>query len=146
MLAAYREHARRRWPTASEAAVSTTALCPPRRPWWNRRRGPSRTGWQVNPLTGARIIDQATTVLQDFLPRYNARFAVQPEHPEPAYRPVGPDLCLPEIVCFKDTRKVSRENTVKYNWRVLLLPVGNTSYAGLQVKVLERPDGELTVR
>ena len=37
-------------------------------------------------LSDARTMDQATAVLQDFLPRYNARFAVQPEHPEPAYR------------------------------------------------------------
>ena len=87
-------------------------------------------------------------MLQDFLPRYNARFAVQPEHPEPAYRPVASDLCLPEILCFKDTRKVARDNTVKYNWRVLqLLPnQERTSYAGLRVEVLERPDGELIVR
>ena len=48
-------------------------------------------------LADARTMDQATAVLQDFLPRYNARFAVQPEHPEPAYRPADPDLCLPEI-------------------------------------------------
>ena len=95
-------------------------------------------------LADARTVDQATTVLQDFLPRYNARFAVQPEHPEPAYRPAAPDLCLPEILCFKDTRKVGRDNTVKYNWRVLqLLPdQERTSYAGLRVEVLERPDGE----
>ena len=68
-------------------------------------------------------MDQATAVLQDFLPRYNARFAAQPEHSEPAYRPADPDLCLPEVLCFKDTRKVGRENTVKNNWRVRqLLP------------------------
>ena len=99
-------------------------------------------------LADARTMDQATAVLQDFLPRYNARFAVQPEHPEPAYRPADPDLCLSEILCFKDTRKVARDNTVKYNWRVLqLLPdQERTSYAGLRVEVLERPDGELIVR
>ena len=56
-------------------------------------------------------------VLQDFLPRYNARFAVQPEHPEPACRRADPDLCLAETL--------SLDNTVKYNWRVLqLLPGG----------------------
>ena len=99
-------------------------------------------------LADARTMDQATAVLQDFLPRYNARFAVQPEHPEPAYRPADPDLRLPETLCFKDTRKVARDNTVKYNWRVLqLLPdQARTSYAGLWVEVLERPDGELIVR
>ena len=99
-------------------------------------------------LAGARTMDQATAVLQDFLPRYNARFAVQPEHPEPAYRPVDPDLRLPEVLCFKDTRKVAGDNTVKYNWRVLQLLPGQerTSYAGLRVEVLERPDGEFIVR
>ena len=35
-------------------------------------------------LADARTMDQATAVLRDFLPRYNARFAVTPEHPEPA--------------------------------------------------------------
>ena len=99
-------------------------------------------------LADARTMDQATAVLQDFLPRYNARFAVQPEHPEPAYRPADPDLILSEILCFKDTRKVGRDNTVKYHWRVLqLLPdQERTSYAGLRVEVLERPAGELIVR
>ena len=87
-------------------------------------------------------------VLQDFPPRYNARFAVQPEHPEPAYRRAGADLCLPEILCFKYTHKVGRDNRVKYNWRVLqLLPdQERTSYAGLCVEVLKRSDGELIVR
>ena len=99
-------------------------------------------------LADARTIDQATAVLQDFLPRYNARFAVQPEHPDAAYRPADPDLCLSETLCFKHTRKVGRDNTVKYHWRVLqLLPDRERpSYAGLRVEVLERPDGELIVQ
>ena len=99
-------------------------------------------------LANARTIDQATAVLWDFLPRYSARFAVQPEHPEPAYRPADPDLCLPEILCFKDTRRVGRDNTVKYNWLVLqLLPDQERArYAGLRAGVLEGPDGELIVR
>ena len=43
---------------------------------------------------------------------------------------------------------MGRDNTVKYNWRVLqLLPdQERTSNAGLRVEVLERPDGELIVR
>ena len=95
----------------------------------------------------ARTLDQATAVLRDFLPRFNSRFAVPPDHPEAAYRPVSPDLCLTEILYFKQTRKVARDNTVKYHWRVLqLLPDRErTSYARLRVEVLERPDGELIV-
>ena len=99
-------------------------------------------------LADARTIGQATAVLRDFLPRFNARFAVQPEHPDAAYRPVAADLCLSETLCFKHTRKVGRDNTVKYHWRVLqLLPDRERpSYAGLRVEVLERPDRELIVQ
>ena len=99
-------------------------------------------------LADARTIGQATAVLRDFLPRFNARFAVQPEHPDAAYRPVAADLCLSETLCFKHTRKVGRDNTVKYHWRVLqLLPDRERpSYAGLRVEVLERPDSELIVQ
>ena len=58
------------------------------------------------------------------------------------------DLSLSEAICIKHTRKVARDNTVKYQWRVLQLLPGKdrTSYAGLQVKVLERADGELMIR
>ena len=99
-------------------------------------------------LADARTIAQATAVLQDFLPRFNARFAVQAAHPESAYRPVASDLCPSETLCFKHSRKVARDNTVKYHWRVLqLLPdADRPSYAGLRVEVLERPDGELIIQ
>ena len=37
-------------------------------------------------LAGTGTMDQANTVLRDFLPRYNPQFAVPAELPEPAYR------------------------------------------------------------
>ena len=85
-------------------------------------------------LAGASNIDQAKEVLQEFLPKINARFAVAAEHPEMAYRPVPAELSLTETICIKDTRKVARDNTVKYHWRVLQLLPGaeRPSYAGLR--------------
>ena len=58
------------------------------------------------------------------------------------------ELLLTEVICIKDTRKVARDNTVKYHWRVLQLLPGaeRPSYAGLRVDVLERADGELMIR
>ena len=58
------------------------------------------------------------------------------------------ELSLTETICIKDTRKVARDNTVKYHWRVLQLLPGEErpSYADLRVDVLERADGELMVR
>ena len=99
-------------------------------------------------LAGASNIDEASLVLQEYLPRFNARFSVAAEQPEPAYRPVPDELSLTETICLKDTRKVARDNTVKYQWRVLQLLPGaeRPSYAGLRVDVLERADGELMIR
>ena len=99
-------------------------------------------------LAGAATMEQANAVLQEFLPRFNARFAVAAEQPEAAYRPVPEDLSLTETVSIRHTRKVARDNTVRFQWRVLQLLPGaqRPSYAGLQVEVLERAGGELIIR
>ena len=99
-------------------------------------------------LTGASTIDGANMFLREFLPRFNHRFAVTAEQPETAYRPVPEDLSLTETVSIRHTRKVARDNTVKYQWRVLqLLPSKEwPSYSGLRVDLLERSDGELMIR
>ena len=98
-------------------------------------------------LAGASTIDQANTVLAEFLPRFNARFSVAAEQPETAYRPLPAELSLSETISLKHTRKVARDNTVKYQWRVLQLLPGmeRPSYAGLRVEVLERADGQLMI-
>ena len=99
-------------------------------------------------LAGAKTMDQANALLRDFLPRYNARFAVPADLPESAYRPWDMPRPLDEVLCFKDTRKVARDNTVKYQWRTLqLLPsTERPSYAGMHGEVLEHTDGRLQVR
>ena len=45
-------------------------------------------------LAGASSIGEANRVLEQFLPRFNQRFPVPPQHPEPAFRPLDPELCL----------------------------------------------------
>ena len=99
-------------------------------------------------LAGATTMEQANEVLQEFLPRFNARFSVAAEQPETAYRSVPEDLSLTGTICIHHTRKVARDNTVKYHWQVLQLLPGKDrpSYAGLQVDLLERADGELLIR
>lgn len=99
-------------------------------------------------LAGATTMEQANEILQEFLPRLNARFAVAAEQPETAYRPVSEKMSLTETVSIRHTRKVARDNTVRYQWRVLQLLPGaeRPSYARLQVEVLERADGDLIIR
>ena len=99
-------------------------------------------------LAGARTIDQANAVLRDFLPRYNAQFAVPAELSETAYRPWDESRPLEQVLCFKHPSKVTRDNTVKYQWRTLQLLPGTErpSYADVQVEVLEHTDGRLQIR
>ncbi len=99
-------------------------------------------------LAGASTIREANGVLEQFLPRYNRRFRVPPQCSESAYRPLGPDLSLEQVLCFKHPRKVARDNTVKFQLHTLqLLPEPERpSYAGAVVEVLEGLDGRLRVR
>ena len=99
-------------------------------------------------LAGASSIGEANGVLEQFLPRYNRRFRVPPQCSESAYRPLGSELSLEQVLCFKHRRKVARDNTVKFQLHTLqLLPEPERpSYAGAVVDVLEGLDGRLRVR
>ena len=99
-------------------------------------------------LAGASSIEEANRVLEQFLPRFDRRFGVPPQCPEPAFRPLDPALCLEQILCFKHRRTVARDNTVRFQLHTLQLLPGTErpSYAGAAVEVLEGLDGRLTVR
>ena len=99
-------------------------------------------------LAGATTVEEAKAVLAQFLPRYNRRFRVPARCPEPAFRPLDPDLRLKQVLCFKHRRRVARDNTVKFQRHTLqLLPSQQRrSYAGAAVVVLEGLDGRLSVQ
>ena len=99
-------------------------------------------------LAGATTLEQAQAVLDGFVPRFNRRFGVPPQCSEPAFRPLKPEICLEQVLCFKHRRKVDRDNTVRFQLRTLqLLPAPERpSYAGATVEVLEGLDGQLSVR
>ena len=74
-------------------------------------------------LAGATIVEQARAMLQQFLPRFNRRFGVPAQCPEPASRPLQVGLPLEQVLCFKHRRRVARDNIVKYQGHTLqLLP------------------------
>ena len=99
-------------------------------------------------LAEASSILEANGVLKQFLPQFNRRFGVPPQYPEPAFRPLDPELCLEQILCFKHKRRVARDNTVRFQLHTLQLLPGakRPSYAGAAVEVLESLDGRLSVR
>jgi len=98
-------------------------------------------------LTCANSMSDANRVLADFLPRFNSRFGVPPLQKDSAYRQVDPRLDLATILCCRHSRRVARDNTVKYQWRTLqLLPDSSgRSYGGYRVEIRQYPDGRLEV-
>jgi transposase len=98
-------------------------------------------------LAGASTREQANEVLQAYLPRFNAQFAVQPAQADLAYRPLPETACLDTLVCFKYVRTVALDNTVHFGeHRLQLLPdQQRRSYARAEVQVHERLDGKLAV-
>jgi transposase len=98
-------------------------------------------------LAGISTIEEANHFLQEFLPRYNEHFAVPPAQSELAYRSVSPDLEIEGILCFKERRRVAKDNTVQYHGKTLQIFPGmeRTTYARAHVEVQERLDGRLLV-
>lgn len=98
-------------------------------------------------LAGVTTIEGANAFLPGYLARYRARFAVPPTSPATAYVPVGPEVALDRLFCFKYTRKVTPDNTIQFGSRVLQIPPGpdRLSYARTTVEVQEHLDARLTV-
>jgi transposase len=96
-------------------------------------------------LSGANNITDANSVLRDFLPRFNSRFGVPAAQPGQAYRPVSPGTDIEGILCIKERRRVARDNTVQYHKHTLQLfpDADKLSYAGAQVEIQERLDGQI---
>ena len=98
-------------------------------------------------LAGATTIEEAGVVLEAFIDHFNMRFGVSANEPEVAYRPVDIETCLDRALCFRHSRKVAKDNTVKYRQSTLQLLPGTErpTYAGSKVDALEGLDGELVV-
>ena len=87
----------------------------------------------------------ANELLASFLPRFNARFAVPPADPLPAWRPLPADVRLDRVLVFKYRCKVARDHTIRLDGRILQLPPGrgDRGYAGRLVEVHVRLDGAI---
>lgn len=98
-------------------------------------------------LARARTLTEANTVLQRFLPRYNARFSRPAAQPGSAYRPLPPELTLDDVCCFAYERTVANDNTVTLGPLLLqLLPdAQRVSYAKARVVVRCHLDERLSI-
>ena len=98
-------------------------------------------------LAGASSLEEANSVLAEFLPRFNQRFGVSAAQPGSAYREVPEELDMDGVLCVKELRRVAKDNTVQYHSKTLQLfpDMDRTSYARARVEIQERLDGSLVV-
>ena len=98
-------------------------------------------------LAGASTIEEANEALRSFLPRFNERFGVPASDSEPCYRPLASGMDLDAMLCFKERRRVARDNTVQYHGQTLQIFPGpeHRTYARTHVEVQKRLDGRLLV-
>jgi transposase len=98
-------------------------------------------------LHGITDMDSANRFLQEiFLPEHNARFVRAAECEGSAFTPPG-SIALHDVLCIQEERVVAKDNTVRYNKRILQINEDKTrcSYARCTVRVHEYPDGALAV-
>ncbi len=96
-------------------------------------------------LAGVTDLAGANELLASFLPRFNARFAVPPADPVPAWRPVPADVRPERCLVFKYRCKVARDHTIAIEGAALQLAPGRggRGYAGRLVEVHVRLDGSI---
>ena len=87
-------------------------------------------------------------MLRQFLPRFNRPFQEPAQCPAPAFQSLHRDLQRQQVLCFKNRRRVARDNTVRFQKRTLQRPLSleHPGYAGVQVVILEGPGGRLSVQ
>lgn len=99
-------------------------------------------------LAGASNLDEANAVLQEFITRYNDRFAVPPAEAESAFRPIPSHMQLEHIFCRKEQRMLNPGYTIHYggqNYRLVAKKGAPTIPLRSVVEVLEHPDGSIYV-
>jgi transposase len=98
-------------------------------------------------MAGACTLAQANQVLQTYLPRFNAQFAVPAADPALAWQAFPASLTLDECFCWQEERSVALDNTVSYyKQRLQLLPTQTRqSWARAKVMIYESFDGTLRV-
>jgi len=102
----------------------------------------------VGELRLAAVVDlaSANAFLSGYLPRHNSRFAVAAADGEPAWHALAAGLSIESVCCFKYSRIVASDNTVRLDGAVLQLPPRvRGSWSNLRVEMRHYFDGSFSV-
>jgi len=96
-------------------------------------------------LAKANSVEQATVVLDRYLPVHNRQFA-KPAQAQPAWRKLSA-LKIERALCFKQQRTVAKDNTVTFQGTVLQIPKTSPfrSHANKRVEVHVMLDGAVEI-
>lgn len=98
-------------------------------------------------LAALRSIVEGNAFLVTYLPRHNTRFAIAPADPAAAWRPLPAGKTIDSVCCFKYSRIVASDNTVRLDGVLLQLPpLGQRgSFAHQRVELRQYLDGSCSV-
>ncbi len=65
-------------------------------------------------IRGIDTMEAANVFLSQFIVAYNEKFGVEPENPEPAFRPLDPGIELDHILCIKEERTIIEDSAFSY--------------------------------
>jgi len=65
-------------------------------------------------IRGIDTMEAANAFLSEFAIDFNQKFGVEPENPEPAFRPLDPDIELDHILCIKEERTIIEGSAFSY--------------------------------
>ena len=99
-------------------------------------------------LAGISDLEAANAFLPGFIESYNSKFARAPAQALDLHRPLDGMNQLGDILCWRETRRVSRQLVVHYNqMKFTLHPTEITArLVGQEVEVYDFPDGQLEIR
>jgi len=88
-----------------------------------------RPFWCIVELRGISDMQRENTYLPEFLEDLNKCFAVVPRSKYDAHRPLLPTENLDLILCYKETRTLTKKLTVHYNNVIYQIQTQRPTYA-----------------
>jgi hypothetical protein len=93
-------------------------------------------------LRGIKSIEGGNKFLEEYLPIYNKRFAVEAANDTDLHRPISKGLDLGKILCVKTARRLRNDWTIAHNSKVYQI---EDNPRGREVMVEERIDGSMLI-
>jgi hypothetical protein len=93
-------------------------------------------------LANITCVEQANIFLLSYIPEFNAKFAVKPDNPIPAFRALSDDLVLDNILCVKEARILDNGLVFSFYNKYFKIVPGSTNtlvYPKSKVMVLVSP-------